>query len=288
MTGERLSLNEAAELLGVHYMTAYRYVRLGQLPAEKSGGSWQVRRADLDALREGLAGGSGPKAGGSGSGSGRSRRAPWAERLEARLIAGDLGGAWGVIESALAAGAELDEVYLDILSPAMQSIGMRWSMGELDIAVEHRASGIAVRLIGRLGPRFARRGRSRGTIVIGAPSGERHSLPLALLADLLRGDGWEVSDLGADTPAESFVRACAEVSDLVAVGVSVSTPELLESAAATCAALRAALPSTVYVAVGGAAVADQAHAQSMGADGWAPSARAFMDRLNGVDRADTA
>ena len=32
-----LTLHEAAELLGVHYMTAYRYVRLGVLPAVKVG-----------------------------------------------------------------------------------------------------------------------------------------------------------------------------------------------------------------------------------------------------------
>ena len=28
-----LTLQEAADLLGVHYMTAYRYVRTGRLPA---------------------------------------------------------------------------------------------------------------------------------------------------------------------------------------------------------------------------------------------------------------
>ena len=36
----QLSLSEAADLLGVHYMTIYRRVRLGILPARKIGGSW--------------------------------------------------------------------------------------------------------------------------------------------------------------------------------------------------------------------------------------------------------
>jgi len=36
MSSGDLTLHEAAELLGVHYMTAYRYVRLGLLPAVKA------------------------------------------------------------------------------------------------------------------------------------------------------------------------------------------------------------------------------------------------------------
>ena len=43
-----LSLHEAADLLGVHYMTIYRRVRLGILPARKIGGTWMVDPADLE------------------------------------------------------------------------------------------------------------------------------------------------------------------------------------------------------------------------------------------------
>ena len=43
-----LSLHEVAEILDVHYMTAYRYVRLGILPARREGRSWRIHRTDLD------------------------------------------------------------------------------------------------------------------------------------------------------------------------------------------------------------------------------------------------
>jgi len=42
-----MTLQEAAERLGVHYMTAYRYVRTGKLPAEKVGVHWMVDRTDV-------------------------------------------------------------------------------------------------------------------------------------------------------------------------------------------------------------------------------------------------
>ena len=35
--GRPLTLQEVADLLGVHYMTVYRYVRLGLLEAEQGG-----------------------------------------------------------------------------------------------------------------------------------------------------------------------------------------------------------------------------------------------------------
>jgi methanogenic corrinoid protein MtbC1 len=182
---------------------------------------------------------------------------------------------------AMSSGASLDEVYLDVISPAMESIGARWAAGNLDVAAEHRATGIAFRLIGRLGPRFARRGRSRGTVIVGAPPGERHSLPIALLSDLLRGEGWEVSDLGADMPVDSFVRAVLEAPDAVAVGVSVTNPDCLDAAAELLGALRVALEGgKVAIAVGGAAIRDAEHAHALGADWFSSSAREFAALLH--------
>jgi excisionase family DNA binding protein len=279
MSAPELTLQEAADQLGVHYMTAYRYVRLGLLTAAKSGGTWRVSQADVDGFRD---------AASVPAGGGR-RRAPWAERLQARLIAGDARGAWGVVEAALAAGADLDEIYLDVLSPAMVAIGESWRAGELDVAVEHRASGIAMRIIGRLGPRFVRRGRTRGAVIVGSPPGERHSLPVAMLADIVRGGGWDVSDLGADVPVSSLVHAANDTPDLLAVGLSVIAAECLKSATAAFTALRSALPGVLLVA-GGSAVAGAAGARKLGADAYAADGAEFLilleDRRAQVRRGD--
>ncbi len=264
-----LTLQQAADALGVHYMTAYRYVRLGLLDAYKAGGGWRVTQVALDEF----------EASRSGAAPAKARPAPWADRLEARLVAGDAPGSWGVIEAAMSAGMAVGAVYTDVLSPALRSIGTRWSTGELDVAIEHRASGIASRLIGRLGSRCMRRGRPRGTILLGAPAGERHALVLAILGDLLRLEGWEVSDLGADTPTASFVMAAGSIGDLSAIGVSVTSADNLDSAAEACAALREAGLSLPIV-LGGMAVEDTAHARSLGADAFAHDATEMVRVLD--------
>jgi methanogenic corrinoid protein MtbC1 len=254
-------------------MTAYRYVRLGQLEAHKVGGVWQVPADALDAFRNNR----------HAEQPARLRSVPWSERIETRLIAGDAAGAWGVLESMLAGGASVADAYLDVLAPALRSIGDRWESGEIDVAIEHRASGIASRLIGRLGSRCVRRGRSRGTVLLGAPAGERHSIPGSILADLLRLEGWDVSDLGADTPPRSFLVAAGEIDDLVAIGISVTGSGALDAAAEICSMVRAAGIS-VPVLIGGRAVEHAEHARSLGADGYGVDATAvvrLLDELSG-------
>lgn len=243
--GERIGVQAAADELGVHYMTAYRYIRSGRLPASKVDGEWMIERADLAQLREPA---SRP--------ADAAPRSVHRQRLEARLIAGDEAGAWGVIESALASGATPSEVLGDLIRPALASIGARWAAGELNIADEHRGSAVAHRVIGRLGPRFARRGRRRGRVVLGSAPGDQHSLPTAILSDLLRGAGLEVVDLGADCPASSFLDAAELVGRPCVVGVCVTAPEVVESVPALLDQLRRCLPDCEVLAGGGAISSD--------------------------------
>lgn len=272
-------MHEVAEQLGVHYMTAYRYVRLGMLPARKVGATWQIRPTDLVRFRRDAVTPVRPPAGRVD----RSRPtvSVWAGRFEARILAGDLAGAWAVLEAALASGADLVRVELDVVSPAMVSIGRRWADGQIDIADEHRASAIVARLLARLGARFARPGRTKGCVLVGAAPGDQHGLPVTILTDLLAVSGFEVADLGPDVPASSFAHAAAGSERLVAVGVGVTAPGLDASVEATVAALHDAVPG-VPVLVGGQAVDDEAHARRLGADGWAADGRsavALVERL---------
>jgi len=274
--GER-TLQEVADELGVHYMTTYRYVRLGMLPAHKVGSTWRVKAADLAAFRK------------SRNVEQPARRTKqfdplrWVGRLEGRLVAGDANGAWSVLEGALASGAGVDQLYLDVISPALVSIGDRWSRGEIDVADEHRASAVTSRLLGRLGPRFTRPGRTRGSVVVGAAPGDAHGLPVAMVADLVVGRGFEVIDLGPDVPTASFVHAARGAARLIAVGIAITTPGLDPSVAATVDAVHQHVPG-VPVIIGGGAIVDGDHAARLGADAYAADGRGFaamLQRLNG-------
>ena len=52
MPDEILTLREVAEYLKIGERTAYRLVQEGKLPAFKVGGTWRLRRGDLDSWIE--------------------------------------------------------------------------------------------------------------------------------------------------------------------------------------------------------------------------------------------
>jgi excisionase family DNA binding protein len=260
------TLHQAADRLGVHYMTMYRYVRLGLIPAAKSGGSWRVEEADLEAFARPQAGR--PEAGDT----------PWVDRLVARMLAGDTSGSWSVVEAAMASGATPEAVHAEIIAPAMTQIGERWAVGELAVEDEHLASAVAGRLIGKLGPRFARRGRSKGVVVATTPPGERHGFGVAMVSDIIRGRGFEVLELGPDLPVDSLLRALGRIDHLRAICLSVVSTDHLESCAEVVAVVKATYPDVVVI-VGGRAFTDEAQATAIGAHGFSLEAVGAADLL---------
>ncbi len=258
-----ITLQEAALQLGLHYMTVYRYVRTGKLPATQDGMVWRVQVADVNALQ---------KVQKKGRTAAPSRVRPDAvggtlKALEARLLAGDSAGAWWLIEGRLGGGLDPTGVLTTLLSPALRSIGDRWASGELGVDEEHRATAVAQRIIGRLGLQFGRPGRSRGTVVLAAPAGDLHILPVAMVADLLRWRGFDVVELGANTPARALAHAVEQVDRLVAVGIAATTEGQDDTIRASVDAVRADTPS-ITIFLGGNAIRSAAHARKLGADIW--------------------
>ena len=280
-----LSLNEVAKRLNVHYMTVYRYVRSGRLAARQQDGEWQVLTSDVRAF---AATRTAAKRSPGSKRVVRAKRgaraaADWAGRFEACLLAGDEVGAEQLLDDALNSGHDLFSLYLDVVSPALVAIGASWAGGNLHIHEEHRASTIVARLFARVSARFAHRGPSRGTIVIGGPSGERHGLALTMVADLLRSRGWNVSDIGPDMPAESFATAVQNIDQLRAVCVGVTLRESLPAAKSVIAAVNRVVPNDVTIYVGGAAVTSDADARQLGADTWAKDPRTLVALLSQAD-----
>lgn len=282
MAGDWNNLKEVARELGVHYMTAYRYVRQGRLPATWIDNGWQVRTVDLAAYAVALADGAPPNARRAGIGTGDT---DWASRLAPRLVDGDETGAWAVLEAAMASGVDHRGCYIDVLSGALAELGESWSDGRPEDLVDQRlAAATALRLVHRLGSRFARPGRRKGTVVLGAPAGEMHTLPVAIAADLIRLAGFTVLELGADVDGDTFVAAARRAERLVAIGLSLTTSAGVDAALAIRRQLAGELPG-VAVLVGGQAVGNPSIASALGSAGWAVDGADLVDVLNGLAHA---
>ncbi len=235
-TEETISLTEAAEELGVHYMTVYRHVRTGRLPATRLPVGWSINRQDLDAYRN------------------RDAALPLEERqrqIEERLLNGDDAGVWTYVESALASAMPAQAVLRDLLIPSMRSIGQRWRGDDLSVLDEHRATSAMTVVLARLGPHVARITPRHGTVVVGTPANDTHALAATMLAELLRTHGFTVIELGAATPPESFAEQVVASAPIgVVVSVNQTAPDVHTTLIETVAAIRAA-SATSYIAIGG-------------------------------------
>jgi methylmalonyl-CoA mutase cobalamin-binding subunit len=116
-----------------------------------------------------------------------------------------------------------------------------------------------------------------GSIAVACLDGEWHGLPARLLAEVLARHGWAVHFLGASVPADQIaVHVHSAGPDVVAV--SSSLPSRLPAARRMVEVCRAT--GTPVLAGGPAFGEDGRWARAVGADGWAPDARAAAELLN--------
>lgn len=269
--GPVISLTEAADELGLHYMTVYRYVRTGRLYGQKRRGQWWVQTADVEDLKAGVATAPlGAASGGAVRDGSAPARANLVEPFTERLLVGDAGGCWAIVTDALHSGAAPADVHISLLQPALVDIGQRWADGLITISAEHRATATAQRLLGRLGPLFCHPGRRRGTVVLAMVAGDPHAMPSAILADLIADQHFDVVDLGANTPVESIVDTAHDCDDLIAIGVAATLVSLAPVLVETMRELQGALPGTPLFSGGPVALAHRgaidAYADAIGAD----------------------
>ena len=179
---EHLDLQGAADALGVHYQTAYRWVRSGRLPARLVAGQYRVGRADLERVDDQRRKPIAPR-----PPSGR-RLHHQVERMYEALLNGDEAEARRICQRLVGDGTQVVAVVETVLAPALRRIGSGWHDGEVPIWAEHRASKIAESVLAQLS--VNPRGRRRGVVAVAAVSGDHHSLPTTMATVALREPTW--------------------------------------------------------------------------------------------------
>ena len=236
-----MDLQSAADRLGVHYQTAYRWVREGALRAVKIGATYDIPEAEVERFAAQRAAPAPPPR--------TTTVRSWAvqqDRLHKLLVEGDELAARQLVER-LQGGRETLTLCEELLTPVLVRIGEGWADGRLSVAEEHRAAAICERLIARIA--VHPRGRPRGVAVVCTPPGEEHSLPSSMATLCLRADRWQVHHLGTQVPVSDLVALLGAVkADLLVL--SVCNPALN---GCTDVAVAAARQAGVKVLVGGPA-----------------------------------
>ncbi|WUN83812.1 cobalamin-dependent protein [Streptomyces erythrochromogenes] len=210
-----------------------------------------------------------------------THRAAASEELLAQVwesvMAFDEAATVGTLLRALDEGTGAEDLLLDVIAAVQGRVGREWAANRITVAQAHAATAINDRAVAAVALHRSARGEpTRGRITVACVDGEWHALPARLLAEVLRIRGWHVDYLGAQVPAPHLVAHLHRTGpDAVALSGSLAT-----RLPAAHAAITACQAVGTPVIVGGAAFGPEGrYARLLGADAWAPDARAAADEL---------
>ena len=202
------------------------------------------------------------------------------DRFLLEILAERAPDTYRTVEMLLAEGVELDDLCLGLLGPAASHLGQLWSDDRCDFTTVTVALGRLHRLMRELGTAFDTplpSSTQPPRALLAQPAQEQHLFGLAMVAEFLRRDGWDVlGGVGGSVP-DPGARVREDAVDIV--GLSIGSDDRLDWLHETVHRVRAmSINRDVKVLVGGPVfVAHPEWAAEVGADGTARDAREAVE-----------
>jgi len=181
-------------------------------------------------------------------------------------------------QAALDEGISPDDVLDNGLIAGMTVVGKLFKENEVflpEVMMSAKAmdAGMAV-----LEPLLSKSGKheSKGKVALGTVQGDVHSIGKNLVGIVLKGAGFQVTDLGVNIPTEKFVEAAQNGAQIIGMSALLTTT-MQHMKPVIDALAEAGLKGQVKTMVGGCIVT-QEYADSIGADGYAPDAGSAVDK----------
>jgi len=201
------------------------------------------------------------------------------KEIAENLIEGEADKVAELTQAAIDKGIGADKILNDGLIVGMMVVGDQFKKEEIflpEVLFAARAMKAGMDL---LEPLLLSSGvESKGKVVLGTVKGDVHDIGKNLVAVMLKGAGFEVIDIGVDTPAERFIEAAREQGARL-IGMSALLGTTMQNMQTTIEALEeAGLKGQIKTMIGGAIVT-QSFADKIGADGYAPDAASAVDKV---------
>jgi trimethylamine corrinoid protein len=202
------------------------------------------------------------------------------EEAAQAIITSDRAAAEEVASRALAAGISPADIMAHGFVKGIQEVGELFESGELFLpelmmSADAMAGATAVTNAALEGEAAAAKGR----IVIGTVQGDVHDIGKAIVIAYLKANGYEVTDLGRDVPAQSFIeRAQAEGAEVI--GMSALLTTTMEEQRKVIKAIKE--QGLAYKTVVGGAPCTQRWADQIGADAYAEDASDGVKKIDAL------
>jgi trimethylamine corrinoid protein len=185
------------------------------------------------------------------------------------VIKGDEEAAVGVANRVIAEGLNPLEIISDGFAKGMITVGDLFAKEEYALPEVLLSAGAMQDAMDLLDPHIPRQDvkKKMGVVVIGTVQGDIHEIGKRIVGTMLEVYGFEVHDLGADVPIETFIEKAKELkADIVATSALMTTTMTRQKKLEE-ALKEAGIRDSVKTMVGGAAVTKE-WADLIGADGY--------------------
>jgi methanogenic corrinoid protein MtbC1 len=184
------------------------------------------------------------------------------------LIANDIPKAISMMQQDIDGGTAPQEVVSRGLIPAITIVGEQFQNGQIYIPEMMIAARAMSATLDHFKQRLVGQGEAKklGTVVIGTVQGDLHDIGKNLVAMILKGQGFQVEDLGVSVSTAKFVQAVREKKPEILAMSALLTTTMTEMKNTIDALKSAGLRNEVKIIVGGAPVTP-AFAAQIGADG---------------------
>ena len=203
-------------------------------------------------------------------------------KISKAIIEGDSDKVLELAKATLDAGVPAKEMLDKGLIPGITEVGDLFEKGEYFLPELLVSAEAMLGVLEYVEPILSKANvPPTGKYLIGTVQGDIHSIGKDIVAMILKGNGWEVTDMGSDVSPEEFCSA-VQKGDFQILGLShlltMSSPSVIK----TINVLKAAgLRDKIKIMVGGAP-ATQEWASKVGADSYAPDAAGAVRVANAL------
>ena len=120
------------------------------------------------------------------------------------LVDGDKDKCASIVQSLLADGVNLKDVYVELFQKSLYRIGKLWDHDQMSIPEEHLATQIIESLISRFAP--VGKSEQEKKVVVTCIDKEFHEIGAKMVSHVFELEGWKTYYLGASVPTKEIIK----------------------------------------------------------------------------------
>jgi len=125
------------------------------------------------------------------------------------LVEGDKDKCTHLVQSLIDAGADLNDIYVELFQKSLYRIGKLWDHNKISIPEEHMATQIVESLINRFAP--VGKSEPKKKAVVTCIDKEFHDIGAKMVSNIFEQKGWKTYYLGASVPTKEIIKFVKQI-----------------------------------------------------------------------------